>query len=104
MRQQPDQMTICPKPHGYEIKIGGGPYVEDEPTIATFVAREDADEYVELRLGLRRPDGADLWHVGEMRGDDGRVIRDENGLRVGEALTRADAKKIVETKNGERTT
>lgn len=43
----------------------------------------------------------DPWHIGELPGDDGRTIRDQNGLTVGIALDRAQARLLVDAHNGE---
>lgn len=44
-------------------------------------------------------DAKDIWHVGELPGDDGRTIRDESGLTVNVATTAAQALEIVEAHN-----
>jgi hypothetical protein len=41
----------------------------------------------------------DVWHVGELTGDDGRTIRDENGLTVVVAETPTRAREIVDAPN-----
>lgn len=42
---------------------------------------------------------ADLWHVGELPGDDGRMIRDENGLEIARAESRWQADRLVAAHN-----
>ncbi|MEH0194600.1 hypothetical protein V7S57_02575 [Caulobacter sp. CCNWLY153] len=41
----------------------------------------------------------DPWHVGQLPGDNGRVIRDQNGLFVAAAHTVADALRSVQQHN-----
>lgn len=41
----------------------------------------------------------DPWHIGELPGDDGRTIRDQNGLTVRVAATEAKAHEIVDAHN-----
>lgn len=44
----------------------------------------------------------DPWHVGELPGDDGRTIRDQNGLTVDVKPTAAEAAAAVAQNNGEK--
>jgi hypothetical protein len=41
----------------------------------------------------------DLWHVGKLPGDAGRIIRDENGLRVAEHSDPRAARRLVRHNN-----
>ncbi len=47
------------------------------------------------------PWSPDPWHVGELSGDDGRTIRDENGLTVKVCATAEQAAAEVAQHNGE---
>jgi len=46
MINAPTELTICPKPDGFHVKAGGGPFVGDRPTLATFAERAHADLFV----------------------------------------------------------
>lgn len=37
----------------------------------------------------------DPWHIGELPGDDGRTVRDQNGLKVLTATTAREARQRV---------
>lgn len=41
----------------------------------------------------------DLWHVGELPGDRGRIVRDENGLRVAELADWRAAQRLIRRHN-----
>lgn len=46
------ELTICPHADGLgaDVKVGGGPFIDDEPVFATFALRADAEAYVTIAL------------------------------------------------------
>lgn len=45
-------LTLCPKPDGFEVRAGEGPFAAEAPLVATFTERADAELFVNARLGL----------------------------------------------------
>lgn len=44
------EFTICPREGYWEVKPGGGPFVERNPTIASFAHEADAHLFVNAKL------------------------------------------------------
>lgn len=93
LRSARDQFLVYEAHH--RAKAGEDGRDEKAKTNADMAARLGA--LIEKASG--EPETPDIWHVGELPGDDGRTIRDENGLTVAVATTAAQAFAIVEAHN-----